>query len=67
MQYLSGNLRDDLIFNNTIWDVKKTQQTIWQDFLDYARIVWDIACKNSDKATKCNDMLGLFWFHQEHP
>lgn len=47
--------------------LKKTLQTIWQDILDYARIVWGVACKNTDKATSCNDMLGLFWFHHEHP
>ena len=44
---------------------KKTQQTIWQDVLDYGRIVCDIAHNFFDKATNCNDMLGLV--HQKHP
>lgn len=52
--------RNNLTFNNTRWEEKKMQGTIGQRLVDYARIAWDIAFKESKKATTFDNMLAKF-------
>lgn len=49
-----------MTFNNNKWDVQKTQQTIWQILLEYAKIARYTAWRDADKATICDDILGKF-------
>ena len=37
--------RNDLTLNNNRWDIVKTHQMIKQGLLEYARIAWEIVCK----------------------
>lgn len=51
------------------------QQTIWQSVFEYARIDWDVACKDTEKATIYNDSIGkydkvwerkVFFYHRDN-
>lgn len=36
------------------------QQTIWQSILEYSRIDWDVAHKDTEKATIYDDPIGKY-------
>jgi hypothetical protein len=50
--------RNDLTFNNNIWDSKRTQRMIWQGILEYARIVRYIAREDANKESNYDDTIG---------
>lgn len=52
---IEGN---DLTFNNNRWDATDTKQIIQQNLLEYAKIVWNVAHKDADRATTYDDAMG---------
>lgn len=67
MVLLSGTIlwtinveRNDLTFNNTRWDVRKTQQLIWQNILEYSRIAWETTYRDVDKDAIYDNLIGKY-------
>lgn len=52
--------RNDLTFNNTMWDVKKTRQLIQQSLLEYTKIAWETTQTSVDKVLIYDDVIGKY-------
>lgn len=50
--------RNDIFFNNMMWNFKKMKQTIWQSLFEYAKIAWDMAHKDVETIAVYDDVLG---------
>lgn len=48
--------RNGLIFYKNMWDVKKTEELIWRDLLEYVKIAW----KGAEKGAIYMDSLGNY-------
>lgn len=52
--------QNDLTFNNQRWDIKKTQQMIWQGLLEYAKHAWDITREDANGVVVYDNALGNY-------
>lgn len=51
---------DRKMVHNIMWDASKVKQMIWQGPLDYARIAWEKALKDSTREAIYDDALAKF-------